>query len=262
MEKQDFIATRIKDFNFRIDEINLKESKRQRNFQLKRSSLDPTIDTIQDTEKNLSQSWNYQINLLISIKAHEQLHMTELEYRKSLPQFREAPVVIKEIFPIPLIVDPRLSNKFQINGFDDDIQEQGGSVNEIFNREGVITPDKPYQIWVKTGTEYAGLEKEQLIEKLSKEEESERGLTFPELLGLYRANINMFFENRPQYDNIAFDYASASSLLGSTPDSAPTIYHNYYDLQEYGEFQVDNFNNPKPRGGWPTCWNEIVSVGI
>jgi hypothetical protein len=261
MKIKDIAASRLEDFNSRFQEINQREAQKYRQRLLTGYANDVLVKQEGPKfEDPARQTWEDQIIILLNARVHEKLGMSIDAYRRSLPAFKDAPSSIRDSFPIPLLVDPRLSNKSQIIGFDDDIESQGLSANDIINRPGIVTPDTPYQIWAADGSNYTGLELGQVLQKFSDSNGlPERGLTFPELLALYRARVEIFFERRPTYDNAGFDFCAAGSEIPSTSDCVPTIYHNYFDLQEFGEFQADNFYKPKPRGGWPSCWNEVVS---
>jgi hypothetical protein len=245
------MQAKLENLQSRINEINQAEAMRCR-AQL----LGKPNEKI-GAPKTPQQVWEFQVEEMIHAGFHTKLGMSKEQYRNSLPSLPELDPSITKNFPTPVLVDTRIPISNQIKGFDDDITEHGESPDGIKNATSISHLQDPYIIWTNDGSKYANLSLAELNKQLQKHE---RPLTFLELLALQRANVELFFHNRPTYTNDGFSISSGSSV--TQKGNIPTIYHNYFPLKETGEFQADAFsdvsvNYPhRPTAGWPTGWQE------
>lgn len=244
------MQAKLESLQSRINEINKAEAMRCRAQLLGRT------DKV-EAPKNPQQVWEFQVEEMIHAGFHTKLGMSKEEYRKSLPALPRTLPSNGKNFPTPVLVDTRIPISAQIKGFDDDITEHGESPDGITNATSISHLQTPYIIWANDGSKYANLSLTELHKKL---EQHERPLTFLELIALQRANVELFFQNRPMYTNDGFSISAGSSV--TQKGNIPTIYHNYFPLKEEGEFQIDAFsdisiNYPhRPTAGWPTAWQE------
>ena len=243
-----------------VSEINAAEAIRQRKMLLGiNANADADPDSARLIESNAPEDiWEVQIRALIHKGIPQELGMTEQQYRDSLPRLTLPPEGAQGRFPLPLLVEPR-ALKNQIRGFDDDFSP--GEMDTIVNK--VETPQVPYLVWGNDGSSTSRYSIEQAMETFAQRGD-ERGLTYAELLALYRADTGLFFRNRPNLKNMGFHICSASSTARY---GAPTIYHNYFDgytsttawQEEIGEMQTQAFSTEgqigiRPQGGWPSCF--------
>lgn len=246
-----------------VSEINTVEAKRQRQMLLGiNGNADVDGDLARLMESKVPEDvWEVQIRALVHEGIPQELGMTEQQYRASLPKLILPEADIRGRFPLPLLVEPRLLKK-QTRGFDDDFDR--GEMDSIVNRPGIKTPSVPYLVWANDGSTTSRFSIEQAMETFAQRGQ-ERGLTYAELLALYRADTGLFFRNRTNLNNMGFDICSASSTAFN--GDAPTIYHNYFDgytnttswQEEFGEMQTQAFSSQgssgiRPQGGWPSCF--------
>jgi hypothetical protein len=249
-EPEDLITSINRRNQENISSINKKECKKHLGYYLGLRSGEKEIEF----PSNPSPDFFYklQIEIAIAQSYHTSLGLNPQEYIDSLPKLIIPDKKILDQFPIPLVVDPRIKNSERIRGFDDDIRERGGSVNELTNTEGTRNhPNVPYIVWSNDGSKYSKLTYKELMQKLSKSR-NERPLNFIEALSLQKADTQLFFRNRNKYDTNGFGIGVGGTF---SKDDPVAIYHNYMNLKDSGEFQVDAFGIYTPQAGWPTCYD-------
>ncbi len=238
------ISVELKRLQAEIGEINKQEALRQQAWLLRM-----TVKTGEIPQLPQVNSQELQIRSLLAAKVPEFLEMTERQFRESLPILTEPTEEIKAHFSTPILVLPEQYVPFvrQMPGVGDDDFGEG----EKETIENATIKTKPYWLWVNDGSATRG--KTFAEAQVYVQEHRERGLTFAELLALYRADVGLFFRNRTTYDTNAFDIAAGSSVTSS--GDIPVIYHNYHDpLRRWGEIQVQAFSKDavRPRAGWPS----------
>lgn len=96
--------------------------------------------------------WNMQIERLLRLGFHEALGMSEEDYRASMPSFRSQPEKSKGRFDIPILVDPRVMLKTQLQRqkilISRDIPEGDLVKLALGESQRPDIPREPYQIWL------------------------------------------------------------------------------------------------------------------
>jgi hypothetical protein len=191
-----------------------------------------------------------QIEILVRLY-HEKLGLDVATYKATIPEPRLLPAEIQNMFPIPIIVEPRIPPSIQSMGMDDDF-EGSCLINDVRNVHTIETPNIPYLLWVNSGKALRGYSAQE-VRKYT-QGTRQRPLTFLEGLALYRAKPEIFFTEREVYTNEAFGIGLAGSYAGE--GYVPYLFHNYFSLSDFGEFQVMPIpiDNPVDTVGWPMCY--------
>lgn len=137
----------------------------------------------QETTKNLQM----QAQRLAILGFHIELGMTVTEYYAEMPQFQLQPAEFRGRFPIPLLVDPRVSllRQLQLHFLPIETSVTEAEIVRLSLREvqKPYIPSTLYQIWVRAGGSNRS------IDDFAKDE---RGLTLIEGMALLRERSRLF----------------------------------------------------------------------
>ncbi len=206
-------------------------------------------------EKLQTNNWQEQIDRLVQYGYHRVQNLEKDEYQALMPKFMPQPTEFRGRFNMALLVDPCIPYEKQLRlmGVENDLDDI--SDFQVVNRETIITPNNPYQIWVQDGTLYKGKSGTQLMRILPSDE---RGLTLIEGLALIR--------EIPDFRLHAKNYMI--SLLGSQTKKyghVLQISHWTYNDNPSMNYKSENYSKGEEEcwshsidlvnktGGWPTC---------